>query len=101
MDRPWTADLGDGTCRNPVLNADFASPRHDRGALLGLFATAPAGAGPAGTARFTAFRTTDPSPPASHGQRRADDEHLEDTAGACRGSGLPHGRARADGHRVR
>ncbi|WP_405737262.1 glycoside hydrolase 43 family protein [Streptomyces sp. NBC_01537] len=26
MPRPWTADLGDGTYRNPVLNADWSDP---------------------------------------------------------------------------
>ncbi|MDK1473362.1 family 43 glycosylhydrolase [Streptomyces sp. 549] len=26
MSRPWTADLGDGTYRNPVLNADWSDP---------------------------------------------------------------------------
>lgn len=26
MNRPWTADLGDGTYRNPVLNADWSDP---------------------------------------------------------------------------
>ncbi|WP_457307205.1 family 43 glycosylhydrolase, partial [Polaromonas sp. P5_E6] len=25
-ERPWTADLGDGTYRNPVLNADWSDP---------------------------------------------------------------------------
>lgn len=25
-DRPWTADAGDGTYRNPVLNADWSDP---------------------------------------------------------------------------
>ncbi|MEK8142590.1 hypothetical protein NKH18_10495 [Streptomyces sp. M10(2022)] len=36
-----------------------ATPWRWVGALLGLFATAPAGTGPAPTACFTAFRTTD------------------------------------------
>ncbi|MEV7490864.1 family 43 glycosylhydrolase [Streptomyces anulatus] len=55
------ADTGDGF--RPSGQVFAATPWRWVGALLGLFATAPAGTGPAGTARFTAFRVTGPNPP--------------------------------------
>ncbi|MER5895163.1 family 43 glycosylhydrolase [Streptomyces sp. NPDC001876] len=50
------ADTGDGL--RPSGQVFAAAPWRWVGALLGLFATAPAGTGPAGTAAFTAFRTS-------------------------------------------
>ncbi|MFE2020654.1 family 43 glycosylhydrolase [Streptomyces sp. NPDC059499] len=50
------ADTGDGS--RPSGQVFAAAPWRWVGALLGLFATAPAGTGPAGTAAFTAFRTS-------------------------------------------
>ncbi|WP_406389258.1 family 43 glycosylhydrolase [Streptomyces sp. NBC_00887] len=50
------ADTGDGFRLSGQVFA--ATPWRWVGALLGLFATAPAGTGPAGTASFTAFRTS-------------------------------------------
>ncbi|MFD4663082.1 glycoside hydrolase family 43 protein [Streptomyces halstedii] len=49
------ADTGDGF--RPSGQVFAATPWRWVGALLGLFATAPPGTGPAGTAHFTAFRT--------------------------------------------
>ncbi|MYT82551.1 Beta-xylosidase [Streptomyces sp. MnatMP-M77] len=57
----FSADTGDGF--RPSGQVFAATPWRWAGALLGLFATAPAGTGPAGTARFTAFRVTGPNPP--------------------------------------
>ncbi|MFE6978591.1 family 43 glycosylhydrolase [Streptomyces sp. NPDC057682] len=54
----FLADTGDGTGFRPSGQVFAAMPWRWVGALLGLFATAPDGTGPAGTARFTAFRTT-------------------------------------------
>lgn len=51
----FSADTGDGF--RPSGPVFAATPWRWVGALLGLFATAPAGTGPAGTARFTSFRT--------------------------------------------
>ena len=53
------ADTGDGEGFRPSGQVFAATPWRWVGALLGLFATAPAGSGPAGTADFTAFRTAD------------------------------------------
>jgi beta-xylosidase len=53
------ADTGDGTGFQPSGPVFAATPWRWVGSLLGLFATAPAGTGPAGTAGFTAFRTSD------------------------------------------
>lgn len=53
------ADTGDGEGFRPSGQVFAATPWRWVGALLGLFATAPAGTGPAGTADFTAFRTAD------------------------------------------
>lgn len=50
----FSADTGDGF--RPSGQVFAAAPWRWVGALLGLFATAPAGTGPAGTAEFTAFR---------------------------------------------
>ncbi|MEU2474448.1 family 43 glycosylhydrolase [Streptomyces sp. NPDC012842] len=55
--RFW-ADTGDGTGFRASGQVFAATPWRWVGALLGLFATAPAGDGPSGTAGFTAFRTT-------------------------------------------
>ncbi|MFD0022049.1 family 43 glycosylhydrolase [Streptomyces sp. NPDC058382] len=52
------ADTGDGTGFRPSGQVFAATPWRWVGALLGLFATAPAGTGPAGTACFTGFRTS-------------------------------------------
>lgn len=52
------ADTGDGSGFQPSGQVFAATPWRWVGALLGLFATAPAGTGPSGTAGFTAFRTT-------------------------------------------
>ncbi|WP_327711713.1 glycoside hydrolase 43 family protein [Streptomyces sp. NBC_00464] len=52
------ADTGDGTGFRPSGQVFAATPWRWVGALLGLFATAPPGTGPAGTACFTGFRTT-------------------------------------------
>lgn len=49
-------DPGDGPCPVPVGREFAATPWRWVGALLGLFALAPAGQGPAGTATFTRFR---------------------------------------------
>ncbi|MCQ4205397.1 glycoside hydrolase, partial [Streptomyces coelicoflavus] len=50
----FSYDLGDGPC--PVGRDFAATPWRWVGALLGLFALAPAGQGQAGTATFTRFR---------------------------------------------
>ncbi|MFE0196753.1 family 43 glycosylhydrolase, partial [[Kitasatospora] papulosa] len=55
--RFW-ADTGDGTGFRASGQVFAATPWRWVGALLGLFATAPVGDGPSGTAGFTAFRTT-------------------------------------------
>ncbi|MFG2674266.1 glycoside hydrolase 43 family protein [Streptomyces sp. NPDC048445] len=52
------ADTGDGAGFRPSGQVFAATPWRWVGALLGLFATAPTGTGPAGTACFTGFRTT-------------------------------------------
>ncbi|MFD8427149.1 family 43 glycosylhydrolase [Streptomyces coelicoflavus] len=49
-------DPGDGSCPVPVGREFAATPWRWVGALLGLFALAPDGQGPAGTATFTRFR---------------------------------------------
>ncbi|WP_299536517.1 glycoside hydrolase 43 family protein [uncultured Streptomyces sp.] len=54
----FLADTGDGF--RPSGQVFAATPWRWVGALLGLFATAPEGTGPAGTATFTAFRTAAP-----------------------------------------
>ncbi|GAB3972615.1 glycoside hydrolase family 43 protein [Streptomyces sparsus] len=53
------ADTWDGTGFRPSGQVFAAVPWRWVGALLGLFATAPTGQGPAGTADFTAFRAHD------------------------------------------
>ncbi|WP_030974615.1 glycoside hydrolase 43 family protein [Streptomyces sp. NRRL S-1824] len=57
------ADTGDGTGFRTSGQPFAATPWRWVGALLGLFATAPAGKGPAGTAGFTGFRITDRTAP--------------------------------------
>ncbi len=52
----FSADTGDGF--RPSGQVFAATPWRWVAALLGLFATAPAGTGPAGTALFTTFRAT-------------------------------------------
>lgn len=52
------ADTGDGAGFRASGQVFAATPWRWVGALLGLFATAPPGTGPAGTACFTGFRTT-------------------------------------------
>ncbi|MGB8942615.1 MAG: glycoside hydrolase, partial [Streptomyces sp.] len=52
----FSADTGDGCCPSGQVFA--ATPWRWVGALLGLFATAPAGRDGAGTALFTHFRIT-------------------------------------------
>ncbi|MEU5658276.1 family 43 glycosylhydrolase [Streptomyces sp. NPDC047737] len=53
------ADTGDGAGFRRSGQVFAAAPWRWVGALLGLFATAPAGTGPSGTAGFTAFRTSE------------------------------------------
>ncbi|HCA87964.1 MAG TPA: glycoside hydrolase, partial [Streptomyces sp.] len=55
----FSADTGDGAGFQPSGRVFAATPWRWVGALFGLFATAPAGTGPAGTAVFTAFSATD------------------------------------------
>ncbi|GAA2989722.1 glycoside hydrolase family 43 protein [Streptomyces fulvorobeus] len=55
----FLADTGDGSGFRPSGQVFAATPWRWVGALLGLFATAPPGPGPAGTADFTAFRALD------------------------------------------
>ncbi|MFD7945268.1 glycoside hydrolase, partial [Streptomyces sp. NPDC059744] len=57
------ADSGPGTGFGSSGQPFAATPWRWVGALLGLFATAPAGKGPAGTAGFTGFRITDRTAP--------------------------------------
>ncbi|GAB2603621.1 glycoside hydrolase 43 family protein [Streptomyces capparidis] len=59
----FAADTGDGRGWQPSGQVFVATPWRWVGALLGLFATAPEGAGPAGTAEFNAFHVT-PDPDA-------------------------------------
>ncbi|MGC5410449.1 glycoside hydrolase, partial [Streptomyces sp. DT225] len=54
----FLADTGDGAGFQPSGQVFAATPWRWVGALLGLFATAPPGAGPTGTARFTGFHVT-------------------------------------------
>ncbi|GAA3479925.1 hypothetical protein GCM10018966_044550 [Streptomyces yanii] len=54
----FLADTGDGAGFRSSGQPFAAAPWRWVGALLGLFATAPTGTGPAGTADFTDFRTT-------------------------------------------
>ncbi|MFB8116424.1 family 43 glycosylhydrolase [Streptomyces sp. NPDC056465] len=54
----FLADTGDGSGFRASGQVFAATPWRWVGALLGLFATAPAGSEPSGTAGFTAFRTT-------------------------------------------
>ncbi|CAL9571215.1 family 43 glycosylhydrolase [Streptomyces sp. enrichment culture] len=57
----FSYDTGDGF--RPLGQVFAATPWRWVGALLGLVALAPAGQGPAGTARFTRFRISTPSHP--------------------------------------
>ncbi|NEC04895.1 glycoside hydrolase, partial [Streptomyces sp. SID7909] len=54
----FLADTGDGAGFRPSGQVFAATPWRWVGALLGLFATAPPGTGPTGTARFTGFHVT-------------------------------------------
>lgn len=56
----FSYDTGEGLRRSGQVFA--AAPWRWVGAVLGLFAAAPPGSGPAGTARFDTFRITSPTP---------------------------------------
>ncbi|NGO69355.1 glycoside hydrolase 43 family protein [Streptomyces boncukensis] len=58
----FAADLGDGAGPRPSGQVFAAKPWGWMGAQLGLFAAAPPGGGPAGTAEFTSFRVHHPRP---------------------------------------